>query len=179
MTYYATAATTGTNELRAFRVAGATCNASQPNFTDQCFRSASDNTNAGTTITSGTENFGMQIVCLENSSVIRRSPSAGCYPARSADRASNRINLLACGRRFLMTATIRERSHPFMLCRIEQKRQAHDRTRKIAKDGDFGTRIRSHRQYTKSLIPPPASAAPAPLKSRHIQDESEGGLVHA
>jgi hypothetical protein len=65
--YYATAASTGTNELRAFRVTGASCNGTQPDFTDQCFRSASDNANAGTTISAGVENFGMQIVCISNS----------------------------------------------------------------------------------------------------------------
>lgn len=71
--YYASLAGSGTNELRAFRVAGATCNATQPDLTDQCFRSAADNANAGTTITSGVENFGMQIVCVNNST---RAPAA-------------------------------------------------------------------------------------------------------
>lgn len=67
LTYYATAATTGTEQLRSFRQVGSTCQATQPDFTDPCFRSAPDNTNAGTTISAGNEYFGMQIVCITNS----------------------------------------------------------------------------------------------------------------
>ncbi len=65
LTYYASEATTGTEELRAFRVPGATCNASGTNLTDQCFISADDS--AGETFTAGTERFGIQIACIANS----------------------------------------------------------------------------------------------------------------
>lgn len=76
VSYYATAATTGTNELRAFRVPGASCNITQPNFTDQCFRSAADNANAGTAIAAGGENFGAQIVCVTNSNTTTAGTTA-------------------------------------------------------------------------------------------------------
>ncbi len=62
MSYYATQAGSGTNELRAFRVAGATCNVSGTSLTDQCFISADDST--GETFTAGTERFGLQIPCV-------------------------------------------------------------------------------------------------------------------
>jgi hypothetical protein len=60
--YYGTAAGSGTNELRAFRVPGATCDASSTSTVDQCFISADDST--GETFTAGTERFGMQISCI-------------------------------------------------------------------------------------------------------------------
>jgi hypothetical protein len=65
LTYFATAAGSGTNELRSFRVAGVTCNVSGTDITDQCFISADDT--AGETFTAGTERFGMQIACIANS----------------------------------------------------------------------------------------------------------------
>lgn len=68
LTYYATAAATGTNELRAFRVSGASCNASGTSLTDQCFISADDAT--GEAFTAGTERFGIQIACVVNNTVI-------------------------------------------------------------------------------------------------------------
>lgn len=68
LTYYATAAGTGTNELRAFRVSGASCNASGTSLTDQCFISADDTT--GDAFTAGTERFGIQIACIVNSTVL-------------------------------------------------------------------------------------------------------------
>lgn len=65
LTYYATAATSGTNELRAFRVPGATCNVSGTSLVDQCFISADEA--AGETLVAGTERFGVQIACVVNS----------------------------------------------------------------------------------------------------------------
>jgi hypothetical protein len=65
LTYYATAASSGTDELRAFRVAAATCNVSGTSVVDQCFISADDS--AGETFTAGTERFGMHIACIANS----------------------------------------------------------------------------------------------------------------
>ncbi len=62
--YYASQAATGTNELRAFRVPGATCNVSGTSLVDQCFVSASS---SGETLTAGTERFGMQVACITNS----------------------------------------------------------------------------------------------------------------
>ena len=70
LSYFASADTTGgaTNELRAFRVPGATCNASGTDVTDLCFISADDST--GEAFTAGTERFGVQIACVLNSTVI-------------------------------------------------------------------------------------------------------------
>jgi hypothetical protein len=99
--YYSSLATSGTNELRAFRVAGSSCNATQPDFTDQCFRSASDNTNAGTTIATGVENFGLQIVCVSNS-----GSQSGNTPEASGDLAST-SNLGAGGTGTGVTNTFR------------------------------------------------------------------------
>jgi hypothetical protein len=62
ITYFAEAASTGTNELRSFRVSGATCSGSQPNLTDQCFVSASS---AGVNFSAGTEKFGMYVPCVD------------------------------------------------------------------------------------------------------------------
>jgi hypothetical protein len=64
LTYYADAAS-GTQETRAFRVPGATCDVSGTSIADQCFISADDTT--GETFTPGTERFGMQIACVVNS----------------------------------------------------------------------------------------------------------------
>ncbi len=64
LTYYPTLASSGTNELRAFRVAGASCNVSGTDITDQCFVSAAT---TGTGFVAGTEKFGTQIACIANS----------------------------------------------------------------------------------------------------------------
>lgn len=66
ITYYATEASTGTEELRAFRVPGATCTNGGADTTDQCFISADGTT--GETFTAGTERFGIQIACVANNS---------------------------------------------------------------------------------------------------------------
>ena len=63
ISYYPEAATTGTNQLRNFRVTGATCNASNANLTDQCFQETAGGA-TGTTITTGSEYFGMNIACI-------------------------------------------------------------------------------------------------------------------
>jgi hypothetical protein len=62
VTYFAEPDPTGgaTNQLRAFRVPGAACNATAGNLLDQCFRSAV----AGTSITAGNEYFGLNIPCI-------------------------------------------------------------------------------------------------------------------
>ncbi len=62
--YYPEAAGSGTNELRAFRVAGVTCNASGTDLTDQCFQSATPS-NTADTFTAGTERFGMVVPCID------------------------------------------------------------------------------------------------------------------
>ncbi len=64
VSYYASAATSGTNQLRSFRVPGASCDAIASTLTDQCFVSAPV---TGSTITTGSEMFGMQITCIANS----------------------------------------------------------------------------------------------------------------
>ena len=67
VTYYPLAASSGTNQLRDFRVTGSTCNASNANLTDTCFQSAAT---TGTTFSAGTEDFGMQLACVTNSTNI-------------------------------------------------------------------------------------------------------------
>jgi hypothetical protein len=62
VTYFAEAAGSGTNLLRNFRVAGATCNGTDTSSTDQCFIAA-DDTN-GEVFSAGTERFGMQVACI-------------------------------------------------------------------------------------------------------------------
>ena len=64
VTYFPTLSPTGSNQLRDFRVAPATCNASNANLTDQCFQNAGT---TGTTFTAGTEDFGLQVACIANS----------------------------------------------------------------------------------------------------------------
>ncbi len=87
--YYATQAGSGTNELRAFRVAGATCNASGTDVTDQCFVSAPDNSNAGTTIVAGTEDFGMQMACVTNSNTTSAGTTANLGAGGNGTGATN------------------------------------------------------------------------------------------
>lgn len=77
VTYFAEAGT-GTNQLRNFRVTGATCNATELTFTDQCFVAAS---NSGETFTAGTERFGMQIACIRTGSPIGTTANLGSVPA--------------------------------------------------------------------------------------------------
>ena len=62
LAYYATSGS-GTNEQRAFRVSGATCDVSGTSLVDQCFISAA---NASEAFTAGTERFGMQLACVTN-----------------------------------------------------------------------------------------------------------------
>jgi hypothetical protein len=62
--FLAIEATSGTNQLRSFRVPGATCDATASNLLDQCFVSASA---AGDTFTVGNERFGMAIGCIDQS----------------------------------------------------------------------------------------------------------------
>jgi hypothetical protein len=63
LSYYASLAGSGTDELRAFRVNGVTCNNNGTTLTDQCFISAA---NGGEDFTAGTERFGLQIACIAN-----------------------------------------------------------------------------------------------------------------
>ncbi len=64
VSYFPEAAATGTNQLRNFRVTGATCNASDANATDQCFQPTAT---TGTTVSAGGgEYFGLQIPCIDN-----------------------------------------------------------------------------------------------------------------
>ncbi len=65
ITFFSEQAGSGTNQLRAFRVTGATCNASAATLTDQCFRSAAGDTSGGTAVTAGNEYFGMNIPCID------------------------------------------------------------------------------------------------------------------
>ncbi len=65
LTYFPEAAATGTNELRSFRVTGATCNVSGTDVTDQCFQDATPN-NTADVFAAGTERFGMVVPCVDN-----------------------------------------------------------------------------------------------------------------
>ncbi|MCW1908521.1 MAG: hypothetical protein KIH63_004230 [Candidatus Saccharibacteria bacterium] len=62
VTYFPETASTGTNELRSFRVPGASCDVSGTSTTDPCFVDASG---SGETFTAGTERFGMYIPCID------------------------------------------------------------------------------------------------------------------
>ena len=62
ISYFPESAATGSQQLRDFRVAGATCNASNATLTDQCFQEAAV---GGTTFTVGVERFGLQIACID------------------------------------------------------------------------------------------------------------------
>jgi hypothetical protein len=62
LTWFPDQAGSGTNELRSFRVSGATCNASGTDLTDQCFVDASG---SGESFTAGTERFGVYIPCRD------------------------------------------------------------------------------------------------------------------
>lgn len=62
ISYFPEEDTTGTEQLRNFRVTGSTCNAVETTVTDQCFQSADA---AGTDLTSAGERFGMHVTCVE------------------------------------------------------------------------------------------------------------------
>lgn len=63
VTYFAEPDTTpgAAQQLRAFRVPGAVCNADETTLTDQCFQSAAA---TGTAFTVGSERFGLNIPCI-------------------------------------------------------------------------------------------------------------------
>lgn len=90
LTYYATAASSGTNELRAFRVAGATCDVSGTSVVDQCFISADET--AGETFTIGTERFGLNIVCVTNSNTTTAGTTANLGSGGNGAGTGNTFN---------------------------------------------------------------------------------------
>jgi hypothetical protein len=90
ITYYATPATSGTNQLTAFRVAGASCNASAAFIGDQCFVSANDTT--GTTIAAGTETFGMQIVCVTDAATTTAGTTSNLGTAGNGSGTAGTFN---------------------------------------------------------------------------------------
>lgn len=90
VTYYASTATTGTEELQAFRVSGATCVNGGLSNTDQCFRSADEV--AGETFTAGTERFGMQIVCVTNSNTTTAGTTANLGSGGNGAGTGNTFN---------------------------------------------------------------------------------------
>jgi hypothetical protein len=73
ITYFPETASSGTNELRSFRVTGSTCDISGTSTTDQCFIDAS---NAGETFAAGTERFGMYIPCIDTTQGITTNLTA-------------------------------------------------------------------------------------------------------
>lgn len=63
ITYFPEQASSGSNQLRGFRVSGATCNASSATLTDQCFRPAAT---SGTDLSAADgERFGLHIPCID------------------------------------------------------------------------------------------------------------------
>lgn len=60
VTYFAEPDSTGTEQLRNFRVPGATCDASDTDVFDQCFKAAS----VATEMAVGNEDFGLNIPCI-------------------------------------------------------------------------------------------------------------------
>ena len=71
-----------THQLKSFRVIPTDCNATASVATDQCFVSAS-NAGSGTTITSGTELFGMYIPCVQQNDGVN-STTANLVTANAA-----------------------------------------------------------------------------------------------
>ena len=61
ISYFAEQATSGTNQLRNFRVSGATCDPLDTNLTDQCFQPSPS---GGGVMSVGSEAFGMNIACI-------------------------------------------------------------------------------------------------------------------
>jgi hypothetical protein len=74
LAYFPDSAGTGTNELRSFRVTGATCDVSGTNLTDQCFVDASG---AAEAFSAGTERFGLVVACVDNTQGITSNISTG------------------------------------------------------------------------------------------------------
>lgn len=89
VTYFASQASTGTNELRAFRVSGASCDASTTSLVDQCFISADDS--AGETFAAGTERFGMHVACVNYTQGTTTNLGAGGSGSGSATGTFNTI----------------------------------------------------------------------------------------
>lgn len=73
ITYFPEQATSGTNELRAFRVTGASCDVSGTSLIDQCFISANS---ASETFVANTERFGMYIPCIDTTQGITTNLTA-------------------------------------------------------------------------------------------------------
>lgn len=76
--YYAEEDGAGTNQLRAFRVPGATCDADANSTVDQCFVSADA---SGEAFSAGTERFGMQVACIDTDSSTSGTTNLGNVPA--------------------------------------------------------------------------------------------------
>ncbi len=91
VSYYPEVAGSGTNQLRDFRVTGATCNASNANLLDQCFQEAS---NTGSTFTGGTEMFGLQVPCIDTSN--GTTTSLGSVPAAYSNTDNNTTSAANC-----------------------------------------------------------------------------------
>jgi hypothetical protein len=67
LTYYPETAGSGTNELRSFRVTGASCNVSGTSLTDQCFVDASGSGETFAVDGTDQERFGLNIPCIDTS----------------------------------------------------------------------------------------------------------------
>jgi hypothetical protein len=67
ISYYPQADAGGTNQLYAFRVDNATCNALDTTLTDQCFQSAASSGAGSDLTTAGTEGFGLTVACVDTS----------------------------------------------------------------------------------------------------------------
>lgn len=87
ITFFAEPDSTGTNELRSFRVTGGTCAGTQPDVQDPCFVSAAS---TGETFVTGTEKFGMYIPCIDTTqgSTTNLGSVPGAYNGSDNDTSS-------------------------------------------------------------------------------------------
>ncbi len=91
VSYFPELAASGTNQLRDFRVTGATCNAANTTLTDQCFQNAAV---GGTTFVAGTERFGLQIPCIDTTQ--GTTAVLGSVPAAYSNTDNNTTSVLNC-----------------------------------------------------------------------------------
>lgn len=84
VSYFPEEASTGTEQLRNFRVTGEDCNASEATVTDPCFQSADS---AGTDMSATGERFGMHVACVDRTE--SENSTANLINNQAAYRADN------------------------------------------------------------------------------------------
>ena len=92
VSFFPEAAASGTNQLRDFRVTGATCNAANTTLTDQCFQDAGA---AATTFTAGTEDFGLQVACIDTTQGTTVN-ALGAVPAAYSNTDNDTSSVSGC-----------------------------------------------------------------------------------